>query len=398
MSGSAVARTSRLRETRAMTRKQTSTRRTPVKRAEPTRLMIVDDHPIWRDTLRQLLEHAGVGRVVAEASDGDEAIERAAEAAPDLVIMDINLPGTDGIEATRALVAERRDLKVLALSSSGRRAHVLEAVRAGAIGYMIKTASPDDVVEAVRRVQRGEMVFPPSLSDVVLGEVRRAVEGGPIPSPPRVVVADGAAIDREGLAGVLLGSGFEVVAQAGDAGELLERTEALTPDVVVVDAGLAAQPDAGRSLVQQIRALSPRTGVVVLAREAESMRTLEIVSGEGGGVGYLLKDRMAGPDELGEAIRRVARGESVIPPDIVSNLVERPHRDGTLEVLTERETEVLALMAEGRSNQAIGERLFLGRKTIEAHVHNIFTKLGLEEAADDHRRVLAVLAYLHSLS
>jgi DNA-binding NarL/FixJ family response regulator len=226
-------------------------RRAPTRRAKSITLMIVDDHPLWRNSLRQVLEHKKAGTIVAEASNGAEALEAARDAQPDVIIMDMDLPTVNGVEATRQLLAERPDTKVLFLSASDTKDKVLEAIEAGASGYLIKTADPDEIANAVRRVHGGEAVFAPSLSAVVLDEFRRLSSGG----------------DR---------------------------------------------------------------------------------------------------------------------------------RSTSLGTLTEREREVLRLMAEGRSNRAIGERLHLAPKTIEAHVASIFTKLGLQEAPDDHRRVLAVITYLRS--
>ena len=224
-------------------------------------LMLVDDHPMWRDTLRTLLLHSNVGSVVAEAGDGDEALVQAGVASPDLVIMDINLPTIDGIETTRRLIGLYPTTKVLVLSSSDERSQVVDAVRAGASGYLLKTAAPAELVDAVRRIHAGEMVFPPSLATIVLDELRRA--------------------------------------QAGES-------------------------------------------------------------------------------------------------SLVGGLVDQPAKSAALAELTDREQEVLALMAEGHSNQAIAEKLFLGVKTVETHVSRIFMKLGLEPATEIQRRVLAVLAYLRA--
>lgn len=223
-------------------------------------LLLVDDHPMWRDTLRKVLEHAGAGRVVAEAGDGAEAIARAREVRPDVVIMDIALPDIDGIEATKKILEQEPGMRVLALSSSDEPSQVIATIKAGAAGYLLKTAGPEELADAVGRIHRGEAVLPPTLSDIVLGALR----------------------------------GEEPPAAA-------EEAEA---------------------------APSQRWSRPALAR------------------------------------------------------------------LTPREREVLALMAEGRSNRAIGERLFVGGKSVEAYVRSIYTKLDLEPVPDDHRRVLAVLAYL----
>lgn len=221
-------------------------------RTQQISLMIVDDHPLWRESLRQVLEHKKAATVVAEASSGAEALEIARKVQPDVIVMDMDLPNMNGVEATKQLLAEQPEAKVLFLSALDTREKVIEAIEAGASGYLIKTASPDEIANAVRRVHGGEAVFAPSLAQVVLEELRRLSAGG-------------------------------------------------------------------------------------------------------------------------------------------------TRRGKPLDTLTARERDVMKLMAEGRSNRAIGERLHLSSKTIEAHVASIFTKLGLQEAPDDHRRVLAVVAYLRSV-
>jgi DNA-binding NarL/FixJ family response regulator len=212
----------------------------------------------------------------------------------------------------------------------------------------------------------------------------------------RIVLADDSVLLREGIARLLAEAGFDVVAQAGDATDLLTAVRAQRPDVAIVDIRMPpTHTDEGLRAAEAIRAEHGKTvGVLVLSQYVETTFALRLVADGEGGMGYLLKDRVDDLDELSDAIRRIARGGSVIDPEVVAQLVGRRRARVPLDDLTEREREVLALMAEGRSNQAICDRLFLAPKTVEAHIANIFSKLELEPAADDHRRVLAVLAHL----
>jgi DNA-binding NarL/FixJ family response regulator len=214
----------------------------------------------------------------------------------------------------------------------------------------------------------------------------------------RVVLADDSVILREGLARLLVEAGFHVVGQAADAGELLELVEGEAPDVAIVDIRMPpTHTDEGLQAAREIRARWPQVGVLVLSQYVRSQYALELLSRGADGVGYLLKDRVSDIGELAESVRRVGSGGSVLDPSVVAQLVERPRRGlDPLEELTEREREVLALMAEGRSNKAIGERLFITEHTVEKHVKSIFGKLRLPATADDHRRVLAVVTFLNS--
>ncbi len=357
-------------------------------------LMLVDDHPMWRDTLRNLLLHSEVGTVVAEAGDGEEALAYAAAAAPDLVIMDINLPSIDGIETTRRLRASHSGIKVLVLASSNDPAQVVDAVRAGASGYLLKTVAPEELVDAVRRIDLGEMVFPPSLAGIVLDELRHAQEAE---SPAlRVLIADEEILPREGLTRLLNEAGLEVVAGTGDATEVLGLLRDERPDVAILDSEVAIAGDREPSLAQEIRHQFPGVALLVLADDPVAAQAVALLSEGRGGIGYLLKRRISDIDGVTDAIRRVADGESVVDPQVVSGLVNQPPTSAALKDLTDREQEVLALMAEGYSNQAIAAKLFLGSKTIETHVSRIFMKLGLEPATEIQRRVLAVLAYLRA--
>lgn len=357
-------------------------------------MLLVDDHPLWLDTLRKVLEHAGC-RVVSTASSADEAIQAARASKLDVVIMDVNLPGTDGITATGRLLAIDPDIRVLALSSSDEPSSVVGIVRAGAAGYLVKTAGGSEVADAVRRIHAGEMVFPPSLAGTVLEELRRPAPDTGVPL--RVVLADETILHREGLARLLTEAGFDVVGQAHDADSLEELIGSTEPDVAVVDVEIAVRRGTKtRRLVHALRQRFPATNVLVLAAEVQSAQALRLMGEGSAGLGYLLKERVSHVTEIAEAIRRVHSGQSVVDRDVVDRLVDGSGTAASLSVLTAREREVLALMAEGRSNQAICERLHLNPKSTESHVRNIFMKLGLEQAPDDHRRVLAVLTFLNA--
>ena len=213
----------------------------------------------------------------------------------------------------------------------------------------------------------------------------------------RVVIADDAVLFREGLARVLQAAGIQVAGQVGDAERLLALVCADPPDAVVVDIRMPpTHTREGLQAAQRIRADHPQVGVLVLSQYVEPHHAVQLLQDGAGGVGYLLKDRVTDVNEVVDAVRRVATGGSVIDPEVVAQLVGRRRTRDPIQELTERERQVLTLMAEGRSNQAIGERLFLSPKTVEAHVHSIFTRLDLHATPDDHRRVLAVLAFLRA--
>jgi DNA-binding NarL/FixJ family response regulator len=213
----------------------------------------------------------------------------------------------------------------------------------------------------------------------------------------RVVIADDAVLLREGIARLLEDAGFEVVGQAGNAEELLLKVRSYSPDVAVVDIRMPpTHTDEGLRAAREIRVRYPGTGVLVLSQYVEPGYALELLSESAEGVGYLLKDRVSDVQEFAAAVRRVAEGGSALDPTVVSQLVGRRRRDDPLADLTPREREVLELMAEGRSNQGIAERLVITERAVEKHVTSIFGKLRLPAAPEDHRRVLAVLTYLRS--
>jgi DNA-binding NarL/FixJ family response regulator len=202
---------------------------------------------------------------------------------------------------------------------------------------------------------------------------------------------------REGIVRLLSERDFDVVAQAGDAEDLLRKVGAHKPDVVVADIRMPpTNTDDGLRAAIEIRDTHPETGVLVLSAYVEETYAMELVSDTAEGVGYLLKDRVADVDAFVEAVRRVAEGGSALDPEVVSRLLGRARRDDPLAELTPREREVLELMAEGRSNAAVAERLVVTERAVEKHVTSIFGKLNLTPAAEDHRRVLAVLTFLRS--
>ncbi len=214
----------------------------------------------------------------------------------------------------------------------------------------------------------------------------------------RIVIADDSVLIREGIVKLLEDADFEVVGQAGAVDDLLEQVRSSRPDVAVVDIRMPPTfTDEGIRAVAAIRAEhGERPGILVLSHHLEPAFAIRVLEDGAGGIGYVLKDRIADLEDFTDAVRRVARGGSVVDPAVVAELVRPRPRQDPLRELTAREREVLSLMAEGRSNGAIAERLFVTEKTVEAHIASILSKLELQPAPHDHRRVLAVLTYLEA--
>jgi DNA-binding NarL/FixJ family response regulator len=213
----------------------------------------------------------------------------------------------------------------------------------------------------------------------------------------RVVIAEDSVLLRSGLTRYLLDAGFDVVAAVGDGDELLRVVAQHRPDVAVLDVRMPpTHTDEGLRAALEIRGRWPDTAVLVLSQYVEEHYATQLLAGDTRGVGYLLKDRVADMSEFVDSLRRVASGGTALDPDVVSQLLTRSHRQDPLDGLTPRESEVLRLMAEGRSNGAIAAALVVSDGAVEKHVSNIFTKLGLPPTDTDHRRVLAVLRYLES--
>ena len=220
-------------------------------------------------------------------------------------------------------------------------------------------------------------------------------DGPDADAPVRVVIADDSVLLREGLKMLLDAGGFEVVGQSGTATDLMLKVRSYEPDLAIVDIRMPpTHSDEGLRAAQEIRERHPGTAVLVLSQYVESGYALELLADSAEGVGYLLKDRVSDVTDFTAAAKRVASGGTALDPEVVSRLVGRRKGTGPLDELSPREREVLELMAEGRSNHGIAERLVITERAVEKHITSIFGKLNLPTAAEDHRRVLAVLTYL----
>jgi DNA-binding NarL/FixJ family response regulator len=213
----------------------------------------------------------------------------------------------------------------------------------------------------------------------------------------RIVIAEDAAVIRAGLAEILTDRGHEIVAAVGDAEALQDAVAARQPDVAIVDVRMPpSHTDEGLRAAIAIRRDHPGVGILVFSQYIETRYAADLLATRSGGVGYLLKDRVADVAEFTDAITRIAAGGTALDPEVVSGLLNASRHASALGTLTAREHDVLALMAEGRSNSAIADRIIVSERAVEKHISNIFTKLGLPPSDSDHRRVLAVLAYLGS--
>ena len=215
--------------------------------------------------------------------------------------------------------------------------------------------------------------------------------------PLRVVVAEDSFLTRAGVVRVLEGAGFAVVGEANDAGELLAQVREQRPDVVITDIRMPpTHTDEGVQAAAVIRAELPHTGVLVLSQYVRESYALELLGETATGVGYLLKDRVMEPHGFVEAVRQVARGGSVLDPEVVAHMLDRRRSGGPIDGLSERELAALALMAQGMANAPIAAALGISEHTLQRHIGSVFAKLDLPVSSDDHRRVLAVLTYLRA--
>jgi DNA-binding NarL/FixJ family response regulator len=216
-----------------------------------------------------------------------------------------------------------------------------------------------------------------------------------VPDALRIVIGEDDVLMREGMARLLTDAGFDVVAQTGDAEDFLRRTLAHRPDVAVVDVQMPPRhEDDGLRAAMELRSKLPDTGILVLSQHYEETYALNLIGDRAEGVGYLLKERVGDVASFVDSVRRVAGGGSALDPEIVGRMLGRRRADGPLDELTPREREVLAAMAEGKSNVGIAQELFVTEAAVEKHVGRIFGKLGLEATVTEHRRVIAVLTYM----
>ncbi|WP_433208923.1 response regulator [Nocardia sp. CA-107356] len=218
----------------------------------------------------------------------------------------------------------------------------------------------------------------------------------PVPTRLRVMLAEDDVLLREGVASLLTRSGFDVEGQAGDASQLLTLVRDRVPDLVVIDVRMPpTHTTEGLDAARVIRDELPEIGILVLSAYTDVEHAMELLA-TGRGIGYLLKSRVTDVEEFIDTLRRIAKGASVVDPALVRELVSAQRRNDPLAALSAREREVLALMAEGRSNAGIAHRLWVTEGTVEKHVRSILTKLNLPETAEDHRRVLAVVTFLEA--
>ena len=358
-----------------------SVSRRPYNDPRTTRVLIVDDHAPFRSIARQVLTADGF-LIVGQAADGAEAIRACGELRPDLVLLDVQLPDVDGFSVAAVLTSRTDPPTVVLVSSRSRTDYGIQ-----------DRGLRRSRVHRQGRAQRRRGTPPAATPES--GATTGPVTPGWDALGMRVMVADDAVLFREGLSMVLAEAGFEVTAQVADGQALLHRVGEDPPEVCVVDIRMPpTQTTEGLDTARALRRSHPGVGVLVLSAHVEPDYALALIEDEAQGAGYLLKERVADLAEFTDAVRRVAMGGLVIDPSVVAQLVGRRRVRNPLDALTARERDVLSVMAEGRSNQAICERLHLSPKTVEAYVRAVFTKLGLQQGADDNRRVLAVLAFL----
>ncbi len=364
------------------------------------RILVIDDNTAFRGVLGQLLAADGFV-VVAGAATGADGVRLAAEHDPEVVMVDVQLPDIDGFEVTERLARldrrSRGDPHVEPRRERPRDARDGEPCtwlhpEGRDLGHGDRSAARADPLSLPVRSVARQRDFGDNAA-----HRRRALRSRARHAPIRVALADDSVLLREGIARLLADKGFEIVGQSGTAEDLLLKVRSYSPDIAIVDIKMPpTHTDEGLRAAKEIRERYPDTAVLVLSQYVEEGYALELLQTSTEGVGYLLKDRVYDLTDFVAAVKRVAEGGSALDPSVVSQLVGRRRRDDPIGDLSPREREVLALMAEGLSNSAIAARVFLTERGVEKHVTSIFQKLRLPVAADTHRRVLAVVAFLQS--
>jgi DNA-binding NarL/FixJ family response regulator len=341
---------------------------------------VVDDDATFRGLARRLLAAHGLV-VVAEAGSVAEALSSAAEAKPAAALADVELPDGDGFELAGRLTALPWRPRVVVTSVQSNGNFGAEARRRGAEAFVLKADLPK--APLVTWLAADQQPPPPS------GRLAAMT------APLRVAIGEDDVLLREGIARVLASAGFEVIAEAGDAEDLLRKGLAHRPDLLVADINMPpGHGDDGLVAAIEVRRQRPETGVLVLSQYYEERYAAELMADGADGVGYLLKERVGRVEEFVDAAKRVAAGRSAVDPEVVARMLGRRRERPGISELTRRELEVLAAMAEGKSNRGIGEALVISSAAVEKHINRIFSKLGLDPLETEHRRVHAVLTYL----
>ena len=347
-------------------------------------VLVVDDDEQFRNLAVRILQSWG-HTVVGEAATVVEANLTAARLAPDFVLADIGLPDGDGFALTRELCALPVPPEVVLISSDADVGNHSAAERVGASGFVPK----DEVAGARMRVLLA--------GTRSAATARPASEPSAVEQPIRVVLGEDDVLLRSGIAKLIGEAGIDVVAQAGDAEDLMRKALAHKPDVAIIDVQMPPRrEDDGLVAALELRRQLPEMAVLILSNHSEPALAEELIRDRAEGVGYLLKERVGEVSSFVEAIRRVARGGSALDPAVVNRILNRRSADDPLDALTRRECSVLELMAEGKSNGGIADTLFISGAAVEKHITSIFRKLGIPPASSEHRRVHAVLTFIRN--
>ncbi|GAA3902658.1 hypothetical protein GCM10022207_84670 [Streptomyces lannensis] len=333
-------------------------------------VLIVDDDPAFLTLATRILEEMGVAEIMTTTSAASATVEAQAKR-PQAVLVDVGLPDRDGVDLAEELAA---------LPWSPR--------------VVLTSADKDAVSAALYPEDERALPFVPK-EELANGALHSLLMGASAAHPVRVLVGEDDVLLRAGIVRLLAEAGFEVVAQAGDADDFLRKAVVYQPDVAVVDIQMPpGHGDDGLRAALELRERRPETGVLVLSQYYEDQYAVDLIGESAEGVGYLLKERVGDVEAFTDAVARVAAGGSALDPEVVGRMLGRRRRGGPLDSMSPRERDVLAQLAEGKSNQGIAETLVVTTAAVEKHVTNIFSKLGLDTSPTGHRRVLAALAYL----